>query len=72
MDERTFANKSGGRKPPVVAGTLMHHKTLYRTVTLAHANKSGGRKPPWFRYRVCTGESAHVRGPTSPVESGEA
>ena len=27
----------------------MHHKTLYRTVTLAHADKSGGRQPPVVR-----------------------
>jgi len=33
----------------------MHHKTLYRTVTLAHANKSGGRKPPVVtRPRIAT------------------
>ena len=27
----------------------MHHKTLYRTVTLAHAYKSGARQPPVVR-----------------------
>ena len=59
-DERA-RTRAGGRKPPVVAATLMHHKTLYRTVTLAHANKSGGGvSPPWLRQRNRNGVRQHA------------
>mgnify|MGYP006969323179 CR=1 FL=1 len=44
----------------------MHHKTLYRTVTLAHANKSGGRKPP-----VVTRPRLQRRPPTHRRQSPE-
>ena len=67
VDRRTGTTKSGGRKPPVVPATLMHHKTLYRTVALVHAKQEGGVSPPWLHDRDCNGVRQHA-GRQSPQQ----